>query len=169
MMDRNTCIRLYSFVRSCIHSVKDDLSKMPSYIRTSHMSRQGLDWLRWRLALRQRHRGGSCWLQQVSGGVWRGGEDGCAALPGSSTHHLTVRPCKVWARFQKQRTSCLSARLRRASRQRSGRWSNNVVYPGQETTRSRPTVASMNNQSNITIDPRCMEKPPLAMDIILSE
>lgn len=33
----------------------------------------------------------------------------------------------------------------------------------------RPTIASMNNGSNITMDPRCRDKPPLAIDIILSE
>lgn len=34
---------------------------------------------------------------------------------------------------------------------------------------NKPPAASMNNQSNFTIDPSCRDKPPLAVDIILSE
>lgn len=45
------------------------------------MLRHVRDWLHWRLAQWQRDRGGSWWLQQVSGWVWKGGEECCAVLP----------------------------------------------------------------------------------------
>ncbi len=44
-----------------------------------------------------------------------------------------------------------------------------VVFCGWKKIKNQPTAASMNNGSNRTIDPSCLDKPPLAMDIILSE
>lgn len=103
--------------------------------------------------------GGGGVATSVLGGVLQGGEESCL-LPCRSPRH-TIRQ-SVRAKFrdgeQLLSLSGTEAAQEAGVEQRLFGGGNN-----------KPPAASMNNQSNFTIDPSCRDKPPLAVDIILSE